>query len=127
MTARKMKRAKTNEARPQTRPAADDADPKFAPVIAAFASDRRVIAGKMMASVGLKVDGKIFAMMVRGKFVAKLPKERVNELVESGVGQPFDPRRNGRVMKEWIELNGTKPSWIELATEAHRFVKGKNT
>jgi TfoX/Sxy family transcriptional regulator of competence genes len=121
MTVRKVKRAKTKK--PAT---ADEADPKFAPVIAAFAGDRRVAAGKMMASVGLKVDGKIFAMLVKGKFVAKLPKDRVDALVESGVGQHFDPRHNGRVMKEWIELRGTKPSWVELATEAYRFVKGKN-
>lgn len=121
MTAGKMRSAKT-----KTAVTADDADPKFAPVVAAFAGDVRVTTGKMMASVGLKVDGKIFAMMVRGKFVAKLPKERVDELVQSGVGEYFDPRRNGRLMKEWIELYGTKPSWVELAEEAHRFVKRKN-
>lgn len=97
-------------------------DPKFAAVVAAFASDRHVTAGKMMASTGLKVNGKIFAMMSRGKFVAKLPKERVTELVRSGAGVHFDPRRDGRVMKEWLELSGTKPSWIALAREAYRFV-----
>ena len=78
-----------------------------------------------MASVGLKVNGKIFAMMSRGKFVVKLPKTRVDELVESGAGEYFDPRRDGRLMKEWIELSGNVPSWVEVATEAHRFVKGK--
>ena len=99
-------------------------DPKFARVVAAFARDHQVTAGKMMASVGLKLNGKIFAMMSRGKFVAKLPKERVDELVQSGVGVYFDPRRDGRLMKEWIELRGTEPSWIALAKEAHRFVDG---
>jgi TfoX/Sxy family transcriptional regulator of competence genes len=97
-------------------------DPKFAPVVAAFADDPQVTAGKMMASLGLKVGGKIFAMMARGKFVAKLPKERVAELVRSGAGAYFDPRRDGRLMKEWVELSGTKPSWVALAKEAHRFV-----
>ena len=98
-------------------------DPKFAPVARAFASDRQVTCGKLMASIGLKVNGKIFAMMVRGQFVAKLPRSRVDELVQAGVGQSFDPRRNGRPMKEWVVLKGTKPPWIELAREAHRFVK----
>ena len=69
-------------------------DPKFDRVIAAFAEDPQVSSGKMMASVGLKVNGKIFAMLVKGKFVAKLPKERVNELVESGKGEYFDPRND---------------------------------
>jgi TfoX/Sxy family transcriptional regulator of competence genes len=100
-------------------------DSRFEPVVAAFARDRQVTAGMMMASVGLKVNGKIFAMMSRGKFVAKLPKARVDELVASGAGVYFDPRRDGRVMKEWIELSGAKPPWIELAREAHRFVKSK--
>jgi hypothetical protein len=77
-----------------------------------------------MASVGLKVNVKIFAMLVKGKFVAKLPRARVNELVESGAGSHFDPRRNGRVMKEWIELGGTRPPWTAVAEEACRFVGG---
>src|SRR6476659_1962544 len=90
-------------------------DPAFAPVVAAFARDRRVTTGKMMASFGLKVNGKIFAMMVRGKLVVKLPKARVDGLVQSGAGAYFDPRRDGRLMKEWIVLSGTKPPWIALA------------
>jgi TfoX/Sxy family transcriptional regulator of competence genes len=92
-------------------------------VIEAFAGDRSVTSGKMMASVGLKVNGKIFAMMSRGRIVAKLPKARVDELVASGAGECFDPRRDGRRMKEWIELHGDEPSWTKLAAEAYRFVK----
>jgi TfoX/Sxy family transcriptional regulator of competence genes len=102
----------------------DDIDPRFAPVVAALAKTPGVTTGKMMASWGIKVNGKIFAMMVRGKFVAKLPKDRVDELVASGAGSRFDPRRDGRVMKEWIELTGKEPPWIELAKEACRFVRG---
>ena len=104
---------------------AESVDPKFAAVVAAFAQDRRVTSGKMMASVGLKLNGKIFAMIVRGKLVAKLPKERVDELVRAGLGDHYDPRHDGRLMKEWVELRGTKPSWVELAKEAHRFVEGR--
>jgi TfoX/Sxy family transcriptional regulator of competence genes len=120
MTPAKPKRTKTRRAA-----TSDEVDPRFAPVIAAFARDRNVTTGKMMASVGLKVNGKIFAMMARGKFVAKLPKDRVDELVQSGAGNYFDPRRDGRLMKEWIDLRGSEPSWVDLATEAHRFVKSK--
>jgi TfoX/Sxy family transcriptional regulator of competence genes len=98
-------------------------DPAFVPVADAFAKDPKVSLGKMMASVGLKVNGKIFAMFVRGEFVAKLPKERVTELVSSGVGKQFDPRRDGRVMKEWVSIAGKKPTWVKLAREAYAFVK----
>jgi TfoX/Sxy family transcriptional regulator of competence genes len=100
-------------------------DREFAAVIAAFARDKRVTSGKMMASVGLKVNGKIFAMMVRGKFVAKLPKKRVDELVASGAGDYFDPRKDGRLMKEWIVLRAAQPPWLRIAKEAHGFVKGQ--
>lgn len=103
---------------------AADVDPRWAPLVKAFASDPTVISGKMMASQGLKVNGKIFAMLVRGHLVVKLPKARVDELVGSGVGEHFDPRQDGRLMKEWFVLNGKTPSWLTLAKEAHRYVGG---
>jgi len=97
---------------------------RFAEVAAAFAADQRVTSGMMMASVGLRVDGKIFAMLVRGSLVVKLPAESVAELVRSGRGQQFDPRRDGRLMKEWVVLDGPTPPWLEVAREAYRFVSG---
>lgn len=78
----------------------------------------------MMASLGLKVGGKIFAMLVRGDLVVKLPRERVTELVDSGLGQQFDPRRDGRLMKEWVVIAGDDPPWVEVAREGHAFVAG---
>ena len=96
----------------------------FAELAKAFASDKRVTSGKMMASEGLKVGGKIFVMLVRGKLVAKLPKARVDELVDAGLGERFDPRKDGRVMKEWIALDGNQPPWLGLAREAYQFVSG---
>ena len=102
-------------------------DPRFATVIDAFARDRRVTSGTMMASVGLKVDGKIFAMLVRGDLVVKLPRDRVAELVDAGLGRQFDPRRDGRLMKEWVVLAGDVPPWVEVAREAFDFVGGRVT
>lgn len=98
-------------------------DPGFAPIAEAFARDREVSRGKMFGSVGLKVNGKVFAMLVKGAFVAKLPKERVDELVSAGEGRHFDPG-HGKLMKEWIAVRGGKTPWLDLAREAHRFVKG---
>lgn len=96
--------------------------PAFGRVVTAFAKDPAVTAGKMMASFGLKVDGKIFAMMVKGHFVAKLPAARVDELLQADVGRRFDPRGDGRVMKEWISIADREERWVTLAREARRFV-----
>ncbi|MGH2396884.1 MAG: MmcQ/YjbR family DNA-binding protein [bacterium] len=97
---------------------------RFAPVVAAFAKDRQVSRKRMFSSDNvLNVNGKIFAMLVKGKFVAKLPKERVDELVSGGKGEYFDPG-HGRLMKEWVAVEAGSASWVELAREAYRFVKG---
>jgi hypothetical protein len=77
----------------------------------------------MMSSFGLKVNGKIFAMFGRDQFVVKLPRERVDEMVASGSGVRFDPRRNGSVMKEWIAVRAEGAGWVQLAKEAYQFVK----
>jgi TfoX/Sxy family transcriptional regulator of competence genes len=96
-------------------------DRSFVPIAAAFAKNRNVSGGMMMSSYGLKVKGKIFAMLVRGKFVGKLPKARVDQLVEQGAGRRFDPG-HGRLMKEWIAIAGAEATWISLAREAYEFV-----
>jgi len=68
------------------------------------------------------VNGKIFAMLTRGTFVVKLPKERVDDLVESGKGKRFDPG-HGRLMKEWIAVEAGALPWVALAKEAHSYVR----
>jgi hypothetical protein len=98
------------------------ADPRFKEILDAYAAGKKE-PGRKFGSNGLKVNGKLFAMSVRGKLVVKLPKERVDSLVASGLGERFDPG-HGRLMKEWIEIAGTKPPWVELVKEAHDFVKG---
>ena len=107
------------------KPAPIEPDPNFAPVAKAFANDRQVTAGMMMASYGLKVKGKIFAMWVGGQLVVKLPRQRVDEMVENGKGKRFDPG-HGRLMKEWVVVLAQKKSWVDIAKEAYRFVsRGK--
>jgi TfoX/Sxy family transcriptional regulator of competence genes len=67
----------------------------------------------------LKVKGKIFAMLVRDQLVVKLPKARVDALVAAGDGERFDPRHDGRVMKEWLVLaTEHEDDWQALAQEA---------
>lgn len=98
-------------------------DPRFAEVAEAFGDNPLVEQGTMMSSYGLTVNGKIFAMFGRDQFIVKLPRERVDQLVASRKGTRFDPRRNGRVMKEWIAMSAGEAEWIPLAREAYQFVK----
>ena len=77
---------------------------------------------RAFGATSLKTDGKIFAMLVKGKLVVKLPAERVSALVDDGVGKRFDPG-HGRVQREWLSVAGDDPAaWRDLATEAEAFV-----
>ena len=72
----------------------------------------------------LSVDGKIFAMLARGRFVAKLPKDRVDALVRAGTGERFDPG-HGRLMKEWVAVGPGRADWIALAKQAYHYARGR--
>jgi hypothetical protein len=74
-------------------------------------------------SEGLRISGKIFAMLVKSELVVKLPKDRVAELSASGVGHPFDSGK-GQLMKEWVAVS-TKAGrrWPALVEEAREFVR----
>ena len=82
--------------------------------------------GKGFGSTGqLKVGGKIFAMLVRGRLVVKLPRARVDGLVESGDGERFDAGK-GKPMAEWFALSPSSTKrWRALADEAMAFVKSR--
>jgi hypothetical protein len=104
---------------------------RFATIAAALADEPNVSIGssgkKGFGSSALQVCGKIFAMAPSdGSFVVKLPKQRVEELENSGAGQRFDPG-HGRLMKEWLALNASSSEdWLSLAKEALRFVSSKS-
>lgn len=106
---------------------ASGASPAFDEVVAALQGLAGVEAPsasrREFGTNGLKVNGRIFAMLVRGALVVKLPRERVETLVGSGKAERFDPGR-GKLMKEWATLRGSEEEWLDLAREAHQFVAG---
>jgi TfoX/Sxy family transcriptional regulator of competence genes len=71
---------------------------------------------------GLRVSGKVFAMLVRSELVVKLPKDRVDELVGAGAARRFDAGK-GRPMKEWASVSASASRrWKALVEEARTFV-----
>ncbi len=73
-------------------------------------------------SNALKVHGSIFAMVVYGQLVVKLPAARVRELVADGTGAPFTAGKT-RPMREWVAVPVEQyAAWEPLAREALRFV-----
>jgi hypothetical protein len=79
--------------------------------------------GTMMGTSCLRADGE-FAAMFSAKFgglIVKLPRDRVAELIESGVGEPFAPA--GKVFKEWTSIaDFDDDKWFDLISESCRFV-----
>jgi TfoX/Sxy family transcriptional regulator of competence genes len=113
---------------PRRRP--EDPEALFAELLARFSADSAVTPpavekGGRFGASGLKVEGRIFAMLSKGELVVKLPRERVDQLIASGTGSRFDPG-HGRLMKEWVTIAPRHgPSWAELAEEARQFVGGR--
>jgi hypothetical protein len=70
--------------------------------------------GRIFHSSGLKTGGKFFGFVARGELVVKLPAQRVDELVTSGDGLPFDAGKV-RPMREWVRLRPAD----EAACAAH--------
>ena len=81
---------------------------------------------RAFGSTSLKIDGRIFAMLVKDRLVVKLDRRRVEALVAAGQGERFDPG-HGRLMKEWLSVAepASDAAWLELATEAEAVVSGR--
>jgi TfoX/Sxy family transcriptional regulator of competence genes len=99
---------------------------RFQELVYAFARDPNVTppeGSRGFGSHALRIHGKIFAMVVRGHLVVKLPRSRVDSLVDSGDGIRFDANK-GKPMKEWLRLDpASSLEWEALAQEAMAFVE----
>ena len=101
---------------------------RYASLVARFAGEDGVThddsPSRSFGAGALKSGRKIFAMLVSGSLVLKLPKKRVDALVDAGRGTRFDANK-GTPMKEWIVLDDSHSDaeWLELAREARVFVR----
>jgi TfoX-like protein len=74
------------------------------------------------SSPGLRVGGRIFAMLTRGELVVKLPAQRCAELVAAGEARPFE--MGARRMREWVVVPPVRAeAWPAVAEEAYGFVR----
>src|SRR3989304_3559984 len=115
-----MKKTITKRKLPRTAvaasaPTAPVGEALFGSIIDSLIGQPKITQAKMFGATGLKVGGKVFSMVHKGRLVVKLPAERVAALIQSGDGAPFDPG-NGRLMKEWVAVKPmAKSFWINLA------------
>jgi hypothetical protein len=85
--------------------------------------DPRVEEGTIMGGRCARVAGEFLGLVdFKGSgLVVKLPRARVQELIDDGVGQPFAPA--GRVFKEWVSVpKRDRSRWRTLLREGVAFV-----
>lgn len=101
-----------------------DAEQSFAVLADDLLADPDVTEGTGFGSnPGLRVHRKIFAMLVGGQLVVKLPAARCTQLCDDGEAAAFDAGK-GRPMREWIAVSeDAKASWPDLAAEALGYVR----
>jgi TfoX/Sxy family transcriptional regulator of competence genes len=90
------------------------AEPRMAAVIEAL-SDGSTKVGRH----GLTVNGKLFARLVEGTLVVRLPEDRIAALVAARIGTRCDASR----LRHWLKVTSPKASWIDLASQAHAFAR----
>jgi TfoX/Sxy family transcriptional regulator of competence genes len=101
---------------------------RYAAICAGFENEPGVTrpsrARKTFGSATLKLHDRIFAMLVRGNLVVKLPAHRVDAMIASGEGHRYEPGP-GRLMKEWLSVEPTvaQSTWLALAHEAYEYSK----
>ncbi len=95
----------------------------FAKVSAPELAQPDVARGTMMGFPCLRVAGAFFASSDprSGDLIVKLPRERVQELIGTGIGKPFAPA--GRTFREWVVIDDRDAiRWADLIDEACVFV-----
>src|SRR3954470_21661836 len=99
-------------------------NPRFSAIQAEYADDPRVTMGTGFGpKAGMRVDGRIFAMLVHGGIALKLPGDRVQTLIDTGAGQVFGMGKK-RPMKEWVSISLDSPETHDLVAEAYAFAGG---
>lgn len=102
---------------------ANDDNQQFWDLVGPLIAMGQMDEGTIMGGPCVRVKGEFLAMPYHkgSGLVVKIPKERVTELIEQNVGQPFAPA--GRVFREWVLVEKYNAAiWTELLAEGRAFV-----
>jgi predicted DNA-binding protein (MmcQ/YjbR family) len=101
------------------------AEDLFDQIVPAYLGKPQVHLGKAFHNDVLKVNDKIFAMVVRGQLVVKVRADQAAALRAAGDAVAFEPRK-GRKMREWIAVDPpqscTDRQWERLVADAYGYV-----
>jgi hypothetical protein len=108
---------------PRTEPRATEL---FQAIAAEYLGRPGVSVGRIFHNEGLTINGKLFAMVVRGRLVVKVPAAQATTLIAEGRGVAFEPSP-GRRLREWVmveppEEGDDEDGWPALVDDAHRYV-----
>ena len=94
----------------------------FDPIAAHYLELPDVDMGRMFASEGLRIRGKIFSLIsFNGDLMLKLPAARTVELVDAGEAERVEMR--GRAMREWVFVSVKRSDlWDPLVGEAFAYL-----
>ena len=79
--------------------------------------------GRMFNAIGLRVRGKVFAVVVStGGLMVKIPADRARERVSSGEVDTMVMR--GRALREWVVAppDARDALWLELLEEGYAYL-----
>jgi hypothetical protein len=82
-------------------------------------ADPAITRSTMMGLPCLRYEGRFFTSLDRRDqaLIVKLPRQRIAQLVEDGIGRPFAPA--GKVFREWVALpDPDEQLWRDLLAEA---------
>ena len=72
---------------------------------------------------GMKIAGKMFVMFYKGDLVARLAPERVEEIIETAQGLPFDPG-TGKAMADRVLIPASRrKTWIAFCEESASYAR----
>lgn len=97
---------------------------EFWEACAPFIADGRLVEGTIMSSNCARTPDGEFVGMPHHKgdgIVVKLHRDRVAELIDAGIGEPFAPAK--KVFKEWVLVEAhDEDEWRRLLEESIDFV-----